>query len=87
MLRRVQENPALAQTLLKLAEKLLDLQPQEALASNEEAGFGASCGKDPRFFLSLVLELVLVIPTGTIYEALNQLFSRNCVLLLDTQTV
>lgn len=40
--RRVQENPALAQTLLALAEKLVDLEPTAALASNEE---DAICSK------------------------------------------
>ena len=36
VLRRVKESPALATTLLALAEKLLELQPTEALASKEE---------------------------------------------------
>ena len=34
--RRVQERPRLAQTLLALAERLLQLQPEEAAASNDE---------------------------------------------------
>ena len=35
-LRRVKESPALATTLLALAEKLLELKPTDALASKEE---------------------------------------------------
>ena len=36
--RNVHASPALAKTLLTLADKLLKLQPTEALASNEEDG-------------------------------------------------
>lgn len=77
---RVQERPRLAQTLLALAERLLQLQPEEAAASNDE---------DKRMIVDAVSDAVglpqfALAVQSSLFEILRKagyaLFSKNWVL-------